>query len=306
MSEIPTFSGAISFLGFPAGGAEAPICVAGVPFDIGTTNRPGARFGPRAIRAASGMLAGDPHPHHWRDPAELGAVDMGDFAIVLGDIPATYAKIEAQAAGFRHLVTLGGDHGVTLPLLRALAKRRGGPVALVHFDAHIDTWPSSCGQAFGHGQPFYHAINEGLIDPKRSVQIGIRSPVAREVWDWTVDKGMTILPPEMVHEGGVARVASRIVEVVGDAPAYLSFDIDALDPAFAPGTGTPECGGLTTWQAQAIIRRLGALDFVGMDLMEVAPAYDHAEVTALAGATLVWEYLALLAAKTAATGSVPA
>lgn len=299
MSNNPPFAALTSFLSIPSGDAGAAYCVAGIPFDIGTTNRPGARFGPRALRAASTMLAGEPHPRWWVEPGEMGIADIGDFPIALGDILASYALIEAQAAPINHLIALGGDHGCTLPLLRALAKKRGGPVALVHFDAHIDTWPTSYGQPLGHGQPFFHAINEGLIDPARSIQIGIRATVEREVWDWTLDKGMTILPPDAVHEGGVAAVAEKIRAVVGDAPAYLSFDIDALDPAFAPGTGTPEIGGLTTWQAQAIIRRLGGVNFVGMDLMEVAPAYDHAEITALAGATMVWEYLALQASKLA-------
>jgi agmatinase len=201
--------------------------------------------------------------------------------------------IERQASGVAHLVALGGDHSVTLPLLRALA-RRLGPVGLVHFDAHVDTWPDSFGQTYGHGSPFFHAINEKLIDPRRTVQIGIRSPVQKKIYDWTTGKGVTIVTAERVHLEGPAVVAEQVRQVVGDGPAYLTFDIDALDPAFAPGTGTPEVGGLATWQAQAILRRLGGLTFVGMDVVEVAPAYDVAEVTALAAATIVWEYLALL------------
>jgi agmatinase len=168
-------------------------------------------------------------------------------------------------------------------------------VALVHFDAHVDTWPDSFGQALGHGSVFYRAIEEGLVDPARMVQVGIRSPVERAVWDWTLGKGVTILDAQHVHASGPAAVAAEIVRVVGDVPAYLSFDIDALDPAFAPGTGTPEIGGLATWQAQAILRALAPLAFVGMDVMEVAPAYDRGEITALAAATLVWEYLSLVA-----------
>ena len=196
------------------------------------------------------------------------------------------------------MVALGGDHTVTLALLRALASRTGPgqqPLALVHFDAHVDTWPDSFGQRFGHGSPFYHAIEERLIDPKRTVQIGIRSPMDKSVQDWTVGKGVTILFAETVHERGPASIAERIREVVGDAPAYLSFDVDALDPAFAPGTGTPEIGGLFTWQAQAILRRLAGLKFRGMDVVEVSPPYDVSEITALAAATFAWEYLALLA-----------
>jgi arginase family enzyme len=147
---------------------------------------------------------------------------------------------------------------------------------------------------FGHGSPFYHAIEEGLIDPQRTVQIGIRSPVQRCVYDWTVEKGVTILSSEHVHEIGAAATAAKIIDIIGDSAAYLSFDIDALDPAFAPGTGTPEIGGLASWQMQAILRRLTPLNFIGMDIVEVAPAYDVAEITALAAATIVWEYLALI------------
>jgi len=162
----------------------------------------------------------------------------------------------------------------------------------------VDTWPDSFGQVLGHGSPFYHAINEGLIDPHRTVQIGIRSPVQRAVWDWTIGKGVTILTAEHVHDMGAAAVAARVRDIVGQAPAYLTFDIDALDPAFAPGTGTPEIGGLASWQAQGILRRLGGLRWVGMDVVEVAPAYDVSEITSLAAATIVWEYLALIAPAT--------
>jgi agmatinase len=240
------------------------------------------------------MLVDGDHPTGWTDPSAGGLADLGDFRIAHGEIPGTLAAIEAQAAAIGHLVALGGDHTITLPLLRALASRTG-PLALVHFDAHVDTWPDSFGQRFGHGSPFYHAIEEGLIDPHRTVQIGIRSPMQRDVHDWTAGKGVTILFAEQVHEQGPGAIAARAREIIGDAPAYLTFDIDALDPAFAPGTGTPEIGGLATWQAQAILRRLAGLAFKGMDVVEVAPAYDHAEVTALAAATIAWEYIALLA-----------
>ena len=294
MSTLPAFAVPPGFLGVGGRDARAAFCVAGIPLDIGTTNRSGARFGPRAIRVASSMLVDGAHPRSWVDPAELSLSDVGDFEIALGDIPKSLELIEAQAAPFGHLIALGGEHGITLSLLRALARKGGTPPALIHFDAHVDTWPDSCGQAFGHGQPFWHAINEGLIDPARMVQIGIRSPVTRAVWDWTIAQGVTILTAEDVHEAGVAATAARIREIVGGAPAYLTFDIDVLDPAFAPGTGTPEIGGLASWQAQSILRRLGGLDFVGMDLVEVAPAYDVSEITALAAATMVWEYLSLV------------
>ncbi|MGZ8389079.1 MAG: agmatinase [Rhodoplanes sp.] len=293
MSEPPTFAVPPTFLGLPAD-PQAAICIAGIPLDIGVTNRSGARFGPSAIRQASRMLLDGDHPVHWVDPRRLKLADIGDLAIALGDIPKSLAAIEQQASRIDHLVALGGEHGISLPLLRALAKKRGLP-ALIHFDAHVDTWPENFGQIYAHGSVFYHAIEEGLIEPRRTVQIGIRSPVARSIYDWTLARGVTIISAQEVHEAGPADIAQRIRAVVGDAPVYLSFDIDALDPAFAPGTGTPEIGGLASWQAQAIIRRLTGLNFVGMDVVEVSPAYDTAEITALAGATMAWEYLCLLA-----------
>jgi agmatinase len=293
MTGPPTYAVPASFLGIGGRDPKSPFCVAGIPFDIGTTNRSGARFGPSAIRAASRMLVDGAHPHHWVDPVTMPLADIGDFATALGDIAASMALIEKQAREIAHLVALGGDHSVTLPLLRALASRRGPP-ALIHFDAHVDTWPDSFGQPLGHGSVFYRAIEEGLVEPRRMIQIGIRSPMPREVHDWTLARGVTILMAQEVHEIGPAAVAARIRDIVGDAPVYLSFDIDVLDPAFAPGTGTPEIGGLATWQVQAILRRLTKLAFIGMDVVEVAPAYDVAEITALAGATVAWEYLCLL------------
>jgi agmatinase len=294
MTDTPTFAVRPSFLGIERGDTNAAISIAGIPYDLGTSNRPGARFGPNAIRQASRMLVDGDHPIAGTDPAENDIADIGDFRIVHGDIQGTLQAIEQQAKPLKHLVALGGDHTITLALLRALASKTG-PLALVHFDAHVDTWPDSFGQRFGHGSPFFHAIEEKLIDPRRTVQIGIRSPMDKSVHEWTVGKGVTILFAEEVHEAGPRVTAERIREIVGDAPAYLSFDVDALDPAFAPGTGTPEIGGLFTWQAQAILRRLAGLSFQGMDVVELSPPYDVAEITALAAATFAWEYLALLA-----------
>jgi agmatinase len=293
----PTYAVPASFLGIGRRDPASRYCVAGIPFDIGTTNRSGARFGPSAIRAASRMLVDGAHPQHWVDPGSMQVADIGDFATALGDIPASMAVIEAQAREIGHLVALGGDHSITLPLLRALASRRGPP-ALIHFDAHVDTWPDSFGQPLGHGSVFYRAIEEGLVQPRRIVQVGIRSPMPREVHDWTLGCGVTIISAQEAHEVGPAAVAARIRDTVGDAPVYLSFDIDVLDPAFAPGTGTPEIGGLATWQVQAVMRRLEKLPFIGMDVVEVAPAYDVAEITALAGATMAWEYLCLVGSGT--------
>ena len=293
MASIPTFATSPAFLGVTRRDREADFVIAGIPLDLGTTNRSGARDGPHAIRRASRMLVDGDHPEFWIDPVTLNLSDIGDLAIALGDIPASLQLIEQQTTGLGHLIAFGGEHGITLPLLRALS-RRVGKLALVHFDAHVDTWPTNFGQVYAHGSVFYHAIEEGLIDPHRTIQIGIRSPVYRDVWDWTIGRGVTILTAQQVHEIGPTAVVQRIRDVIGNAPAYLSFDVDALDPAFAPGTGTPEIGGLATWQVQAILRRLRSIAFAGMDVVEVAPAYDVSEITALAGATVAWEYLSLL------------
>lgn len=296
MTGVATFAVSPTFLGVTRDDRNSPICVAGIPYDLGTTNRVGARFGPSAIRQASRMLADGEHPYHQLEPSALPLADVGNFAVALGDIAASLALIEQQAAQINHLIGLGGDHSVSLPLLRAIATRQGPP-ALIHFDAHVDTWPENYGQKFSHGSVFYHAISEGVVQPRRMIQIGIRSPVERPVHDWTLAQGVVIVTAQEVHERGPAAVAERIREIVGHSPAYLSFDIDALDPAFAPGTGTPEIGGIASWQAQAILRRLLGLQFVGMDLVETCPPYDVAEITALAGATMVWEYLFLIAGR---------
>jgi len=293
MTGIATFAVPPTFLGIDRDDPGSPVCIAGIPFDLGTTNRVGARFGPSAIRQASRMLVDGDHPMHWINPSTWALADIGNFAIALGDIAASLAKIEEQAARIKHLVALGGDHGITLPLLRALAKRQDAP-ALIHFDAHVDTWPENFGQAYAHGTVFYHALSERLIQPRRMVQVGLRSPVERAVHDWTLAQGVTMVTAQNVHEQGPVAISEQIRKVIGEAPVYLSFDIDVLDPAFAPGTGTPEVGGLASWQVQAVIRRLQGLQFVGMDLVEVCPPYDVAEITALAGAAIVWEYLSML------------
>ncbi len=294
MAHTPTFAVPPSFLGIESRDRAADYVIAGILLDVGVTGRTGSREGPAAVRAASRMLVDGEHPAHWVDPAAMPVADIGNFDIALGDIAASLGMIERQAAGLSHLLAIGGEHGISLPLLRALKARVGAPLAMVHFDAHVDTWPDNFGQVYGHGSPFFHAIEEGLLDPRRVVQIGIRSPVPRDVYDWTVGKGVTILSAIDVHEAGPAAVAERVRSVVGEHPAYFTFDVDCLDPAFAPGTGTPEIGGLFSWQVQAIMRRLGGTDFRGMDVVEVAPAYDVSEITALAAATVIWEYLALL------------
>jgi arginase family enzyme len=221
VSLTPTFATGAGFLGITRSDRGADFVVAGVPLDIGTTNRAGARDGPHAIRRASRMLTDGEHPEFWIEPATMKVADIGDLALALGNIPESLRLIEQQAAGLGHLVALGGEHGITLPLLRALARRVGGALALVHFDAHVDTWPDNFGQTYAHGSVFYHAIEERLVEPRRMIQVGIRSPVQREVWDWTIGHGVTVLTAQDVHALGPAAVARKICDVVGEAPSYL-------------------------------------------------------------------------------------
>ena len=292
-SKEPTFSGALSFMRrrYTRELKGVDVAVWGVPFDAATSNRPGARFGPRAIRRASAILEGEPqYPFHADPFATLAVVDYGDCSFDYGRQAEIPACIEAQAreivdAGV-HLVSLGGDHFVTWPLLQAHAARHG-PLALVQFDAHQDTWADD-GARIDHGTFVARAVRDRVVDPERSIQIGVRSHAPQTC-------GLDILYGFDVHAMTPAEVAARVTERVGGGPAYLTFDIDCLDPAFAPGTGTPVAGGVSSAQALAILRALGEIDFVGMDVVEVAPAYDHADITALMGATLVQYYLGLLA-----------
>ena len=303
MADQPTFSGLRTFLQLPDHRDEKPdVTIVGIPFDLGTTNRPGSRFGPAGIRDASLMLMDGDHPELKVSPVSgLSCIDAGDLNIVNGYLDQSLELIEQQVRAIDgHLVVLGGDHTVTLPILRALAARHGKGISLVHFDAHVDTWKDTFGAPVGHGTPFHYAAQEGLIDPKASIQIGIRSPVENAIMDYTRNElGFHVISAEDVHTGGIDSVVAAIKKTVGDNAVYLTFDIDAIDPSQAPGTGTPEIGGLFTWQALAILKKLGSLNWVGMDMVEVAPAYDQAQITSLAAATFVWTYLCLLAKKQA-------
>ena len=288
------------FLKAPAAEAHHRYAVAGVAWDGSTTNRPGARFGPRAIRAASHMLCDGTHPHFGVSPLD----ELGDA----GDLPLPNTSLQGMREAMRpqvdallarhHMAWLGGDHAITLTLLQALRARVGRPLGLVHFDAHCDTWEDHFGEPSGHGTWVREAVEQGLVDPACTVQFGIRSPGAAEDIDYVNRQGGRIYTARELRGRDRPADWAAIVEdlrhrwaACGNPPSYLSLDIDCLDPAFAPGTGTPEPAGLSTAQVMGFLEESAALPFVGMDCVEVAPAYDHAEITALAAANFVWTYL---------------
>ncbi len=289
-----TFAGVTSFLRrrYTKDLAGVDLAVTGIPFDCAVTNRPGTRLGPRAIRAASALQAPDP-PYGWAvDPmSEMNVVDYGDLAFDYANIPAFPAALEAHVAGILEAgaaaLCLGGDHYITFPVLRAHVKKHG-PLSLIQFDAHTDTWPDDDMTRIDHGTMFYKAVKEGLIDPARSVQIGIRTSNADPL-------GVNIIDAPEVHRIGPEAVAERVRSIVGEGRCYLTFDIDCLDPAFAPGTGTPVAGGLSSAQAFAILRALSGIDLVGMDVVEVSPPFDHGGITAVAGAHMAVELMCLWA-----------
>lgn len=293
----PFFSGALSFCRRPyARSLEgADVAVIGVPFDTSVTNRPGCRFGPRAVRAASTNLAWSRAWPSSFDPFErLAVVDWGDIAFDHGRPQGVPGQIEAAIAhvigqGPKALL-IGGDHFTSYPSLRAHAAKHGAPLSLIQFDAHSDTWADLDGR-IDHGTMFYHAAREGIIDPATSIQVGIRTtnddPIGFETFDAI-----------RVHEEGWRAALDAIRARVGDRPAYITFDIDGLDPSQAPGTGTPVCGGLFMHQALAILRGMHGMNVVGADMVEVSPAYDVSEITALAGATIALEMLCIYASRT--------
>lgn len=292
----PTYAGALSFMRrkYTRDLDGVDLAVTGIPLDLATTNRPGARFGPRAIRAASSIMAwARPYGMPFDPFDRLAVVDYGDCVFDFGRPETVPQAIECHADAIitagPALLALGGDHFVSWPLLQAHARRHGAPLSLLHFDAHTDTWSDEDGRV-DHGTMFWHAVREGLVDPAHSVQIGIRTTN-----DDTL--GFNIIDAARVHRHGVDAVVAETRRLLGDRPVYVTFDIDCLDPAFAPGTGTPVCGGLSTWQATAILRGLAGLHVIGMDVVEVAPAYDVGEITALAAATVAMELIGLYAAK---------
>jgi agmatinase len=275
---------------FDADGVD--VVISGIPWDQTTTGRPGARFGPESIRKASAHLAWELRRWPWDFSVfdVLGIVDCGDVTVAPSDKKGTLSQIQRHASRIlkagKTMLTFGGDHFISFPLLRAFAEKFG-PVALVHFDAHTDTEREP--DLHHHGTMFYHAANEGIIDPGRSVQIGIRTEYIREGHPFTV------IDADWALDHNAGDILDTVKRVAGDWPAYVTVDIDCLDPAFAPGTGTPVVGGLSTALTLKIMRGLAGLNLVGMDIVEVSPPYDHADVTALAAATLGLEYLYVLA-----------
>ena len=278
---------------------ELDIALVGVPFDAGVTNRPGARHGPREIRNMSSLTRTIHHVTRINPYALCRIGDVGDVRFTnvyhldeaIKDIEAFYRRL--HAAGVIPL-SAGGDHSITYPIFKAIAAHK--PIGLIHIDAHTDTWDEFLSSRVHHGAPFRRAVEDGLLDPKRTVQIGIRgAQTTSEGWDYAVNKGMRIIFIEEFIKTGVDNVVTEARRVVGEGPTYISFDVDSLDPVYAPGTGTPEIGGLTTREAQALVRGLRGLNLIGGDVVEVAPAFDLTGNTALVGATMMFEILCLLA-----------
>jgi len=301
MQGLPRYSGIPTFMRVPLarGLEDFDIALAGVPFDGGVTARPGARFGPREIRNMSTMMRAIHHVTGFNPFAACKVADVGDvpFTDVFhlerahDDIRRFFEPI--FAAG-KKAVIAGGDHSITFPVFQAIAPAQ--PLGMVHIDAHTDTWDYYVGSKFSHGSPFRRAVEAGLLDPARTIQIGIRGAQnTDEGWRYSLESGMRVVFIEEFDAAGVQAIIAEARRVVGDGPAYLSLDVDGLDPVYAPGTGTPEVGGLSTRETLALLRGLEGLDFVGADVVEVSPPYDPSGNTALLGATLMYECLCLLA-----------
>ena len=298
IDDTSMFSNVFSYLGLPFSrdltDDSIDAVIMGVPYDLGTSGRAGTRSGPNAIRQASANLRWEERRWPWTFSLgeKLKAADYGDIQFMWGDSDDMLARVEEHAqritAAGKTLVTFGGDHFVTLPLLRGHAKTHG-PLSLIHFDAHTDTYDEE--EKYNHGCMFFRAPKEGLIDPSRSIQLGIRTDYER------VNHEYEVIDAHSANEQSVAETVAAIRKRVGDNPAYLTFDIDCLDPAYAPGTGTPVVGGMTTSKVLRILQGIADLNIVGFDVVEVSPAYDNASITALAGATLALQFLYMRASR---------
>ena len=304
-SVMPRFAGLATLMRLPYVGfddaqfANVDIGLIGVPWDGGTTNRPGARHGPRQVRDISTMVRNVNRASGLKPFSICKCADLGDTPVNPVDLMDSLHRIHAFydkvcAAGITPL-SVGGDHLVSLPIMRALAKN--GPIGMVHFDAHTDTWDGYFGGfKYTHGTPFRRAIEEGLLDPKRTIQIGIRGALYSDAEDtWGQEQGIRVIDIDEFHAMGLEAVMAEARRVVGDGQTYVSFDVDALDPVYAPGTGTPEIGGLTTLEAQRMVRMLQGLNLVGGDVVEVSPPFDPSGNTALVAATMMFEILCVLA-----------
>ncbi|MDK1027853.1 MAG: agmatinase [Anaerolineae bacterium] len=279
--------------------SDYDLAIVGIPYDGAVTNRPGARHGPRELRNSSSLMR---TIHHVTkvNPYELCRIgDGGDVRFTrIYEIEPSLEEITQHISHFHNAgvvpLSAGGDHSITLPIMRAIATN--GPIGLIHIDAHTDTWDEFMGSKYMHGTPFRRAVEENLLDPKRTIQIGIRgAQTSSEGWDYSEKIGMRMMFIEEFNQLGVEAVIREARQIVGDRPTYISFDIDSLDPVYAPGTGTPEIGGLTTIQAQGLLRGLRGLDLIGADVVEVSPPFDPSGNTALVGATIMFEILCLLA-----------
>jgi agmatinase/guanidinopropionase len=296
------FSGIPTFMRQPASRdlEGVDVAVVGVPFDSGTSYRSGTRFGPRKIRESSLLLWGFNTVMGIAPAKELKVVDYGDIEVIPVDIRSTMEAITNEVATILSQetlpISLGGDHSITLPLLRAHAAQFG-PIAVIHFDSHPDTWNSEFGDhPYSHGTPFRRALEEQLIDPEAYIQVGIRGPVSDSFdLDEARELGAQIITIIEAFEVGIPTVINRIQEIIGKRPVYVSLDIDSVDPAFAPGTGTPEVGGFSSYQMLQLVRGLQGLNLVGFDLVEVSPPYDHSDITSILAANLVFEFLSIIA-----------
>lgn len=306
--QSPRFCGMRTFARLPyvTETADVDATVLGIPFDTGASFRVGTRFGPAAIRDASILL----RPYNAAAGVDvfgtLSVTDGGDLSVVPGYIEDSYARIAEGLFPILQAgiipICLGGDHSITLAELRAVA-RRYGPLGLAHFDSHSDTWDEYFGRKYNHGTVFKRAVEEGLLEPSRCVQVGMRGPLyAADDYDVARQLGLMLMPNDEMRQHSMAEVAAIVRERVGDGPTFLTFDIDFIDPAYAPGTGTPEVGGVTSWEALQLLRGLQGINFVAFDIVEVLPAYDQGQITALLAANVAFEMLTLVAARAAKNG----
>ena len=300
---VPRYAGPSTFARLPElrDVEHCDVAIIGVPFDAGTSYRPGARFGPQAVRQASRQLRTNYHPNYDVEPFKVQQVaDAGDITCNPFNIDEAIKQIEDGATDLlsrvENIITIGGDHTIALPLLRAVNKKCGQPVALVHFDAHLDTWDTYFGAPYTHGTPFRRAREEGLFLDDASMHVGIRGPLySRDDLKEDADLGFKIIHCDDFQTQSIDQIVKRIKDRVGDNPLYLSIDIDVLDPAHAPGTGTPEIAGMTSREMLNVLRGLSDMNLVSADVVEVAPAYDHAELTSTAAATIVFELINIIA-----------